>query len=811
MDEIIQGYTVERVLMKKGLRLTALARETASGRNVVVKVIILPPGEAAANAARARFRHLVEKIQKLSGGEFVHILSWGEENGKLYLVREHEEGMTLAEVLSAVKRLPVELAALLFREIVRAVTKAHTQDIAHLDLTQANIVFRQDGKLVFTDWVKEEEGVPSSPAAEGVQWFWQKADQNLDLFSMGILFAKVLVGEPKLGPEAAEAEIVVDLSQRLRGDPSISERMTKIIQKLLGEEFERYGGSEEVLKELEDYIQQLGEFDPQVAWQRFLDGPGAFVEQLNQWKAKQISKGAKELLEKGKVQEAKADFERALAVDPNCTEAETELELLSAKEGLSVEKLVVPSVKGGPEMEESAVPPLTPPAKPALAELFAKLRSSEPLPMAATPTVTKVPEPPALEVPKEEVQVPQPIESSVPGESLFAKIEQSSAEAEIPPPGVSMEFEEVSEKTEMFAPPEEPAVISEMAEKVTPEISAVPLMAEALAPVVLEPEIPKTEEVSIPIFEAPMVETVSLTPAPEKLGEGDEKVGIGFEEAVTKLPVAETPASPEEGRGALEVPQRIGAEEFAALGRRKSIFPWKIFGFIGMGLVVVVAVLFLARLFNKPKEKEKDSEALYQEALRAQEVGDFERALSKFDQVARLYSQSPKARLALSGAADLEWRLGSTDKALGHYQMVASGNADDSLGREARFHRALILREKKKPAEALSELSGFIIDSTAAKRTIEAKMIAAQLLHEQGMADSALAVYGVALNMDREMTYAVQMHKERGLIYEEKEDWKAARAEYDAILAMTQPSDLSHVWAEQKASAMAVKLMGKGR
>jgi hypothetical protein len=55
------------------------------------------------------------------------------------------------------------------------------------------------------------------------------------------------------------------------------------------------------------------------------------------------------------------------------------------------------------------------------------------------------------------------------------------------------------------------------------------------------------------------------------------------------------------------------------------------------------------------------------------------------------------------------------------------------------------------------------------------------------------------------------MHKERGLILEEKQDWKAARAEYDAILAMTQTSDLSHVWAEQKASAMAIKMMGKGR
>jgi tetratricopeptide (TPR) repeat protein len=307
--------------------------------------------------------------------------------------------------------------------------------------------------------------------------------------------------------------------------------------------------------------------------------------------------------------------------------------------------------------------------------------------------------------------------------------------------------------------------------------------------------------------EAPEVtveETVPLVPLPEKSSEQEEKEGIGFGEAVAQLPV-------EEGRGALEVPEKMGAEEYVALARGERKLPWKIFGFIGAGIVLAVLAFFVIKTLNRPKEKEKDSEGLYQEALRAQEVGDFERALSKFDQVARQYSQTPRARFALSSAADLEWRLGRQDKALEHYRMVVSGAADDSLGREGRFHRALILREQKKAPEALEALAGFVMDSTAGSRTLEAQMIAAELLHDQGLADSALAVYGKALSLDAGRVYAVQMHKERGLLFEEKGDWKAARAEYDAILAMTQTSDLSHVWAEQKASAMANKMMGKGR
>jgi tetratricopeptide (TPR) repeat protein len=781
MEEIVQGYTVERELMRRGLRTTVLARETGSGKSVVVKVVVLPPGEAAANAARARHRHLVEKVQKLAGEEFVPILSWGEEAGKVYLIREHVVGMTLAEVLATVKRLPVELAGILFGEIVRAVQKAHAQGIAHLDLSQANIVFRQDGKLVFTDWVKEEEGAPAaSPAAEGVQWFWQKADQNLDLFAMGILFAKVLVGEPGLGADATEAEIVVDLSQRLRSDPSISERMAKIIQKLLGEEFERYGGAEEVLTDLEGYIQQFGEFDSQVAWQRFLDGPAAFVEQLNQWKANQIAREAKELLEQGKVQEAKAEFERALAVDPECSEAEAELEFLAAKEGLSVDKLTAPAKPSG---------------KTGVADILEKLRTSEPLTTASSPAPkAKVPEKPAPPVLEAGEEVLLPVEGEGPPGELFVPAEQSSEE-EIPAAVEAHAGEEP-------LPAKESEIFSVEADG--REVVAVEGRETASQPVTRTAARTPEARAAKDAPEVSVEETVPLVPLPEKPSEEEEKAGIGFGEAVAQLPV-------EEGREALEVPEKMGAEEYVALARGERKLPWKIFAFIGAGIVLALVAFFLIKTLNRPKEKEKDSEGLYQEALRAQEVGDFERALSKFDQVARQYSKTPRARFALSGAADLEWRLGRQDKALEHYRMVVSGAADDSLGREGRFHRALILREQKKTPEALEELAGFVMDSTAGSRTLEAQMIAAQLLHDQGLADSALVVYGKALSLDARRVYAVQMHKERGLIFEEKGDWKAARAEYDAILAMTQTSDLSHVWAEQKASAMAIKMMGKGR
>lgn len=847
MAEIIKGYTTEKELMRKGLRVTALAREDSSGRKVVVKAFTLPPGEAAANAARARHQNLVEKYQKLSGEEFVPLLSWGEKDGKLYLVREHADGITLSEVLGIVQRLPVELAGLLFEEITEAVEKAHAEGISHLDLAQANIVFRQDGKLVFTDWVKEEEGAPAGPGGGQVQKFWQQADQNLDLFALGVLFAKTLVGETALGPEASEAEVVVQLSQRLKEDPGIPQRIGEIIHKLLGEEFERYDGAEEVHATLNDYLKKLGNFDPREAWQRFLAGPQAFVTQLNQWKAVQIAKGAKDLLLAGKAEEAKAEFKKALALDPTSSEAEAQLELLGVKETPPVEKITAPS---------------KPAAKPARPDIFEKLRTSEaPGVSAAPPSKADIPAAPVPPVPEAGKELFSPQEEREPDRELVITSGMEWDQAIPASPELQAEVEPlVSKESEIFAPipaspepqtdvvplvsqgieifapipvsPEPqtdieppaskeseifashtpvPVVVTEEESKPLPAPKAGGILTGAQALVIPEAVEPRAEEAHVSVADAAVEHNLPLAPVIEKPGDEDGRGAIGFEKAAPEQPAEEAAQAPGDGMGALGLTSQMGAREYVNQAREGRRLPWKPFVLIALAVVVVLGVVFGLKALNKPKEQEKDSQALYQEGLRAQEVGDFDRALAKFAQVAKGYPQSPEARLAMSSAADLEWRLGKQDLALGHYQMVASGRADDSLGREARFHRALILREQKKASEALTELAGFITDTTEANRAIEAKIVAAQLLHEQGMADSSLTVYSLALDQDRGRVYAVELHKERGLIREEKGDWKAARDDYDAILGMTQPSDLSHVWAEQKASAMAVKMMEKGR
>lgn len=493
MAEIIKGYTILRELMRNGQRVTVLARETASARRVVVKALTLPLGEGEAQAARVRHKAVIERSQKLTGEEFLPLLSCGEEEGKLYLIREHAEGWTLSQVLEAVKQFPVELAGLLFEAIAQAVQKAHLQGIAHLALSAGNVIFRKDGKLVFTDWVKELESASPGPGREKVQRVQHQADQNLDLFAMGVLFAKVLVGEPDLDPKASDAEIVVHLSQRLRGETTIPERMAKIVYKLLGEEFERYDGAAEVLADLKEYVKGLGDFDPREAWQRFLAGPEAFVKQLNQWKAGQIAIEAKELLLAGKVKEARAGFEKALALDPDNSQAEAELELLGAREGSLVEKA-------------EALP--KPVAKPKRPGIFSKLRAAE------TPEVPVIP--------------PSQPESGI---------------ASTPP--IPEAGEEVPPFQEEPMPQQKSGITTGLDWEQIIATSPRPLSEEG-PPTSKEPEPIASEAVA----EAPVEQVLTLEPVIEKPLEEGEEGGIGFNEETPPLAGEATQEALGEGMGA---------------------------------------------------------------------------------------------------------------------------------------------------------------------------------------------------------------------------------------------------------------------
>ena len=97
----------------------------------------------------ARFLHEARASASIKHTNIVQTLDHGSEGTVAYMVMELLEGMSLAKRLERLRVLPVADTVRLFREISRALEKAHAQGIVHRDLKPENVFIAiEDGREV---------------------------------------------------------------------------------------------------------------------------------------------------------------------------------------------------------------------------------------------------------------------------------------------------------------------------------------------------------------------------------------------------------------------------------------------------------------------------------------------------------------------------------------------------------------------------------------------------------------------------------------------------------------------------------------
>ncbi len=97
----------------------------------------------------ARFLHEARAAASIKHANIVQTLDHGSQGTIAYIVMELLEGISLAKRLEKSSVLPVSDTVRLFREIARALEKAHAQGIVHRDLKPENVfIAREDGREV---------------------------------------------------------------------------------------------------------------------------------------------------------------------------------------------------------------------------------------------------------------------------------------------------------------------------------------------------------------------------------------------------------------------------------------------------------------------------------------------------------------------------------------------------------------------------------------------------------------------------------------------------------------------------------------
>ena len=199
----IPGYRIEREIGHGGMATVYRAEQLSLGRPVALKVM------AAALAADRNFTERFVKeartVAQLMHPNIVAVFDVGVVGHHHYLALEYVPGGDLKARLRG-EALAPESALEITREIASALGYAHAKGFVHRDVKPENILFREDGTAVLTDFgIAKAAGSGTRMTGTGMsigtphymspeQARGQPVDHRADLYGLGVVLHEMLTG-----------------------------------------------------------------------------------------------------------------------------------------------------------------------------------------------------------------------------------------------------------------------------------------------------------------------------------------------------------------------------------------------------------------------------------------------------------------------------------------------------------------------------------------------------------------------------------------------------------------------------------------
>ncbi len=259
----VPGYDIEERIGRGGMASVYRARQHTFDRDVALKV--LKPDLSEDELFCQRFVQESLIVAKLHHSNIVQVYDVGEFQNNFYIAMEYLHGGDLNTRLG--EGLAIRDSIKIVKQAASALDFAHQKGIIHRDIKPDNIMFREDGAAVLTDFGIAKEidsdmnftqtglivGTPKYMAPEQIRG--AKPSAQADIYSLGILLFQCLTNHVPFQGKDMVATAYKHFNDPVPQLPPLVSAFQPILETMLAKAPEdRYRRAMEIVEALEQLV-----------------------------------------------------------------------------------------------------------------------------------------------------------------------------------------------------------------------------------------------------------------------------------------------------------------------------------------------------------------------------------------------------------------------------------------------------------------------------------------------------------------------------------------------------------------------------
>lgn len=267
--DIVKGYTLLAELGKGATGAVFLAANNASSEKVAIK--FLYPYYSRNKKYISRLSREFEATTKIDHENVVKSLGCGCSLGYYYIILEYVDGCSLESKIEEKKIFDEKDAAKLILEVAKGLNAAHQVRIIHRDIKPANLMMSKKGIIKIADFGLAKDEIDTSMTVVGAiigtpcyispeqACGEPHLDIRTDLYSLGITFFHLVVGEPPFSQLSSELiltkKTIEEIPDAKLLNPNLSDEVSDIIKKLSRRDRdERCSSPKDLIADIEKYL-----------------------------------------------------------------------------------------------------------------------------------------------------------------------------------------------------------------------------------------------------------------------------------------------------------------------------------------------------------------------------------------------------------------------------------------------------------------------------------------------------------------------------------------------------------------------------